>query len=324
VLSAEIRPVGFAPLTHPTFDDRTDVFRVGMMMAPMNPPPAPIVAATIAEVRREVGAARAAGRVIGLVPTMGALHAGHARLIEECRREAGFVVVSIFVNPAQFGPAEDFARYPRTPEADRALCAAAGADLVFAPTVAEVYPRGPGATVVEVPGLSVILEGASRPGHFRGVATVVLKLLGIVGPDLAFFGQKDYQQLLVIRRMVEDLDVPVAIRPVATVREPDGLALSSRNRYLDADQRRAAAVLAAALRRAAGAVAAGERSADRVRQVLRETIESEPLARLDYAEVADPETLAPMAEVGPGRRGVALLAVRVGPARLIDNAFLPG
>jgi pantoate--beta-alanine ligase len=255
---------------------------------------------------------------------MGALHAGHARLIEEARRAAGFVVVSIFVNPTQFGPAEDFSRYPRTPEADAALGAQAGADLIFAPTVAEMYPRGPGATFVEVPGLSDVLEGASRPGHFRGVATVVLKLLQIVGPDLAAFGQKDYQQLRVIRRLVAELDVPVAILGVPTVREADGLALSSRNRYLDADDRRAAAVLSEALRRAEAAVAGGERAADRVRQVLRQTIESEARARLEYAEVADAETLEPLAEVGPGRRAVALLAVRVGPARLIDNALLPG
>jgi pantoate--beta-alanine ligase len=286
--------------------------------------PAPRTLHSIAEVRCAVRAARAEGRAVGLVPTMGALHAGHARLIQECRRASGSVVVSIFVNPTQFGPAEDFARYPRTPEADRVLCAEAGADLIFAPTAAEIYPRGPSATAVEVPGLSDVLEGASRPGHFRGVATVVLKLLQIVGPDLAVFGQKDYQQLLVIRRMVEDLDVPVVIQGVATVREGDGLALSSRNRYLDAAQRRAAAVLPEALRRAGQAVAEGERSGDRVRQVLRRTIESEPRARLEYAEVADAETLAPLGDLGAGRRGVALLAVRVGPARLIDNALLSG
>jgi pantoate--beta-alanine ligase len=284
----------------------------------------PVILESIEAVREAVRVARGGRQLVGLVPTMGALHRGHARLIEACRREAPFVVVSIFVNPTQFGPTEDLARYPRTPEADRRLCAEAGASAIFAPGVEAMYPRGPAATYVEVPGLSDVLEGASRPGHFRGVATVVLKLLQIVGPDVAYFGEKDYQQLLVIRRMVADLDVPVAIRGVPTVREPDGLALSSRNRYLDPEPRRAATVLSRALRTAADAVAAGEADADRVRQILRQAIESEPMARLDYAEVADADTLEPLAELGAGRRAVALVAARVGPARLIDNLPLPG
>ena len=279
---------------------------------------------TIAEVRRAVAQAGRDGRIVGLVPTMGALHAGHLRLVEEARAASGLVVVSIFVNPTQFGPDEDFRRYPRTEEADLAVCSRGGADLVFAPGVEEVYPNGPASTSVEVPGLSGRLEGASRPGHFRGVATVVLKLFQMVGPDLAFFGMKDYQQLQVIRRMVADLDVPVDVRAVPTVREPDGLALSSRNRYLDADHRRAAVVLSRALRAASAAVSSGERDADRVRQLLRSAIESEPLAGLDYAEVADPRTLEPAERVGPGHPAVALVAARVGPARLIDNAILPG
>ncbi|HWE39037.1 MAG TPA: pantoate--beta-alanine ligase [Isosphaeraceae bacterium] len=282
------------------------------------------VAATIADVRRAVRSARAEGKVVGLVPTMGALHDGHGRLIEECRREADFVVVSIFVNPAQFGPNEDYRRYPRPLDDDLARSASAGAALAFTPTAGEMYPTGSLSTYVEVPGLSDVLEGASRPGHFRGVATVVLKLFQIVGPDLATFGRKDFQQLLVIRRMVADLDVPVRIQAVDTVREADGLALSSRNRYLDPDHRRAARILSEALRRARDAVQGGERDANRVRQILRSTIESEAVARLDYAEVADPETLVPLAEVGPDRPGVALVAARVGPARLIDNAALPG
>jgi pantoate--beta-alanine ligase len=282
------------------------------------------VAATIADVRRAVRAARAEGKVIGLVPTMGALHAGHARLIEECRREADFVVTSIFVNPTQFGPNEDFRRYPRTLDDDLALSATAGATLAFAPTAQEMYPTGSLSTYVEVPGLSDVFEGAKRPGHFRGVATVVLKLFQIVGPDLATFGRKDFQQLLVIRRMVADLDVPVRIQGVETVRETDGLALSSRNRYLVQDQRHAALVLSRALRRAQDAVREGEHDADRVRQILRSEIESEALARLDYAEVVDPETLVPLTVVGPDRPGVALVAARVGPARLIDNAALSG
>ncbi len=283
----------------------------------------PTTCPTISGVREEVARARREGRTIGLVPTMGALHAGHLRLVEEARAASGLVVVSIFVNPTQFGPNEDFQRYPRTLDADLALCEAGGADVIFAPGSEEMYPNGPISTFVEIPGLSDRLEGASRPGHFRGVATVVLKLFAIVGPDFAFFGTKDYQQLQVIRRMVSDLDLPVEIRPVLTVREPDGLAMSSRNRYLDPEQRRAAVVLSKSLKNASDAVRDGERDADRVRQILRDSIESEPLARLDYAEVADADTLEPARDVGPGRRTVALLAAKVGPARLIDNALLP-
>ncbi len=288
------------------------------------PHPPVATCSTIAEVRLAVASARGEGRSIGLVPTMGALHDGHLRLIEEARAASGFVVASIFVNPAQFGPSEDFRGYPRTIDADLDVCARGGADLVFAPDPEEIYPRSTVATFVEVPGLAGKLEGASRPGHFRGVATVVLKLFGIVGPDLAYFGAKDYQQQLVIRQMVADLDVPVAIRTVPTVREPDGLAMSSRNRYLGPDHRRAARVLSAALNEAIRAVEGGERDADSVRQILRRTLESEPLVDLDYAEVADAETLDPARSVGPGRPTVALLAARVGPARLIDNAMLPG
>ena len=224
--------------------------------------------ASIVEVRNAVASARRLGQRVGLVPTMGALHQGHTRLIERCRDEAGFVVVSIFVNPTQFGPAEDLARYPRTLEADLRKCAASGADLVFVPTESTIYPRGRSATFVEVPGLSTVLEGASRPGHFRGVATVVLALFEIVRPDLAIFGQKDYQQQLLIRRMVEDLHVPVEIVTEPTVREPDGLAMSSRNRYLSPEERQAATVLYRGLQRAREAVAGGESDANRVRQIL--------------------------------------------------------
>jgi pantoate--beta-alanine ligase len=279
----------------------------------------------VKEIRELVRDARAAGQVIGLVPTMGALHEGHVRLIRECRGEAGFVVVSIFVNPTQFGPGEDYARYPRTPDDDAARAVLGGASAIFAPEVGTMYPLGLDATHIDVPGVADKLEGASRPGHFRGVATVVMKLLQMVGPDVAYFGEKDYQQLLVIRRMVADLAVPVAIRSVATVREPDGLAMSSRNRYLGPAERKAAAVLRRALDRAVQAVVEGERRADRVRQILRETVESEPLARLDYAEVADAATLEPLVklEADEGRGAVALLSAWVGPARLIDNARLP-
>jgi pantoate--beta-alanine ligase len=275
-----------------------------------------------AEVRRAVAAARNLGKVVGFVPTMGALHAGHSRLVDRCRAESGLAVVSIFVNPTQFGPAEDFERYPRSIADDLDRCAAAGADLVFAPDVATVYPNGLGSTCVEVPGLADVLEGASRPGHFRGVATVVLKLLEIVRPDLIFFGQKDYQQQLVIRRMIEDLHVPVELRTCPTIREDDGLALSSRNRYLTPSQRNAAPVLFRALERARDAVAGGQRQADRIRQILRETLESEASVKIDYVEVADAETLEPLGKLGEGRRAVALLAARVGSTRLIDNMML--
>lgn len=277
---------------------------------------------SIAEVRREVAAARSSGMRVGLVPTMGALHEGHMRLIERCRREAGYVVVTIFVNPTQFGPGEDLTRYPRTLEKDLAMCEAAGVDVVFAPNETTIYPRGRSATFVEVPGLSHVLEGAVRPGHFRGVTTVVLALFEIVHPDLAVFGQKDYQQQWLIRRMVEDLHVPVDIVIEPTVREADGLALSSRNRYLSAGERAAATVLHRALRLAQEAVRQGECDADRVRQILTQTILLEMLASLDYAEVADAETLDPLARISPARPAVALVAARVGPTRLIDNARL--
>ncbi len=201
------------------------------------------VARTIADVRLAVGAARRLGKTIGLVPTMGALHQGHRSLVAAAHRATGFVVVSIFVNPTQFGAGEDLATYPRTFDADLALCGAGGADLVFAPSVTEVYPTGALASYVAVPGLGDVLEGASRPGHFRGVATVVLKLCNMVGPDVAFFGEKDYQQQLLIRQMVADLDVPVRVATEPTIREPDGLAMSSRNRYLDLAERAAASVL---------------------------------------------------------------------------------
>jgi len=259
---------------------------------------------------------------VGFVPTMGALHEGHTRLIERCRAEAGLVIVSIFVNPTQFGPNEDLTRYPRTLLEDLRKCDAAGADLVFVPTEATIYPRGRSATFVEVPGLSHVLEGASRPDHFRGVATVVLALFGIVCPDLAVFGQKDYQQQLLIRRMIEDLHVPVELVVVPTVREQDGLAKSSRNRYLDPAQRKAASVLYRALQHARDSVAGGERDANRVRQVLDRTISLELSVKLDYVEVADTDSLESLVVIEPERRAVALVAAWVGSTRLIDNLIL--
>jgi pantoate--beta-alanine ligase len=274
---------------------------------------------TTTAVRAAVWAARESGRRVGLVATMGALHAGHAKLIERCSSQTGLTVVSIFVNPTQFGPREDFNRYPRSLDLDLKVCADSGAAVVFAPSVETMYPNGLGSTFVEVAHLSETLEGASRPGHFRGVATVVLKLFEIVRPHMACFGQKDYQQQLVIKRMAADLHLGVEIDTCPTIREDDGLAMSSRNRYLKPDERKAAGVLFRALDNAAKASAAGERAASRVRQILRETIESEPLAALDYAEVSGAETLEPLEVLNQGDRAVALLAVRIGTTRLIDN-----
>ena len=277
---------------------------------------------SIEQVRQAVNQARAEGKTIGLVPTMGALHAGHSRLVELSAKSSDFTVVSIFVNPTQFGPKEDYSLYPRTLDDDRAICEKAGAALIFAPTASEIYPTGDNWSFVEVPRLSSILEGASRPGHFRGVATVVLKLFQIVQPDIAWFGLKDYQQTAVIRRMVADLNVPVKIRLAETVRELDGLAMSSRNRYLNPEERKASSILYQALKLGVKAVQSGERDANVIRQILRQTIASEPLAQLDYAEVADAENLEPLTLLN-NQPGVALVAVRVGPARLIDNVLLP-
>ncbi len=281
----------------------------------------------VVDLRVAVDAARASGRTVALVPTMGALHDGHARLIEEARAADpdALLVVTIFVNPTQFGPNEDFGRYPRTIDHDLIVCGRANADLVFVPDVETVYPGGidQPACVVEPPAsLATVLEGAIRPGHFRGVATVVLKLINLAHPQVAYFGRKDYQQLVVIKRMVRDFHLNVLIRETATVREPDGLALSSRNRYLSDDQRSAAVVLWHALQAATAAVASGERDADRVRQILRAAIDSTPAAKLDYAEVADASTLEPIDHLLVERPAVALIAARLGATRLIDNVAL--
>ena len=283
------------------------------------------VVETIPAVREIVRGAKRQGRRVGFVPTMGALHRGHARLIEQSREDSDLVVVSIFVNPTQFGPREDYGKYPRTLDHDIAVCDAAGADLIFAPTVEAMYPTSTptsSMTYVEVPQLTEILEGACRPGHFRGVATVVLKLFNITEPDFAYFGAKDYKQQLVIKRMVADLDLGVEVRTVPTVREPDGLALSSRNRYLAEEERKASLILSEALRRAKALAVGGERDANRVRQLLSETIGLEPLVVLEYAEVADAQSLERLDELTPGRPAVGLLAARVGATRLIDNATL--
>jgi pantoate--beta-alanine ligase len=279
----------------------------------------PVVASTVEAVRQAVTAARRRGLSIGLVPTMGALHEGHASLMRAARAKTGFVVVSIFVNPTQFGPQEDFTRYPRPLEHDLAVCAQEEMDLVFSPEVATLYPRG-FCTYVEVHGLQDGLCGASRPGHFRGVATVVLKLFNIVAPDLAYFGQKDAQQARIIQQMVDDLDVPVRVRVCPIVREPDGLALSSRNRYLDPSQRQQAGVLFQGLQEARARIEAGERDAARIRRGLEERIRATAGAALDYAAVVDAATLQPLQRLC----GNILLAVAVkfGGTRLIDNLVL--
>jgi pantoate--beta-alanine ligase len=250
---------------------------------------------------------------------MGYLHAGHLSLVERARRENARVAASLFVNPTQFGPHEDLARYPRSFERDQELLAGAGCDLLFAPPVREMYPEG-FATSVDAGPVSAPLEGERRPGHFRGVATVVLKLLGIVQPSRAYFGEKDAQQLAVIRRAVADLDVPVQVVGCPIVREPDGLAMSSRNVYLDGPERQAAPVLYRALTAARQAFRDGERDAGALRRLMARVLAAEPLAAVDYASVADPDTFEELQRVeGPA---LALLAVRVGPARLIDNVRL--
>jgi pantoate--beta-alanine ligase len=255
-------------------------------------------------------------RPVGFVPTMGALHAGHGRLMEEARRTSASLAVSIFVNPIQFNQSDDYQRYPRTIEADLAFCEERGVDLVFAPEVEEMYPRPP-AAFVEVGGLTEHMEGRFRPGHFRGVATVVMKLLQIVQPDRAYFGEKDAQQLAVVRRMVKDLDVPVEIVGVPTVREPDGLALSSRNRLLSPEERRIAPRLYQALRAAESRIAAGERCAEAAKQAALDVLAGEPRVRVEYLEVAGEDEMQPVERIaGPVR---VAAAVWLGRTRLIDN-----
>ncbi len=274
------------------------------------------IARTIPDVRSAVAAARSTGASVGFVPTMGALHDGHLSLIRRARQECGFVVVSIFVNPTQFGPHEDLSRYPRPFDRDVQWCAQEQVDLVFAPDEATVYPAG-FSTFVDVQGLGNCLEGACRPGHFRGVATVVLKLFHMVAPDVAYFGQKDAQQVAVVRQMVRDLDLPVEIRVCPIVREKDGLAMSSRNVYLSDDERSNALALSRCLYAAKGLIDAGCRDGDSVRQKMRSVLESAPGVATDYAQLVDPVTFQPVAEITGSV--LAVVAARVGKARLIDN-----
>ncbi|MGL6225177.1 MAG: pantoate--beta-alanine ligase [Thermoguttaceae bacterium] len=264
---------------------------------------------------------RKAGKRIGLVPTMGALHSGHLSLVQSATEESDCVVVSLFVNPTQFGPNEDFAQYPRTLEQDMMLLSSVGAHLLFLPTVETMYPRN-SATFIEVGPISELWEGEHRPGHFRGVATVVLKLLNIVGPDLAFFGQKDYQQVCVIRQMVDDLNVPVELRVCPTVREPDGLAMSSRNRYLSAQERADSLVLSQSLNHARKRIRNEQvYNREQILAEMRHIIESAENAVLDYIALVDPENLQPLQTLSESQKILALLAVRIGTTRLIDNAI---
>ncbi|MCL6516285.1 pantoate--beta-alanine ligase [Alicyclobacillus sp.] len=278
-----------------------------------------IRATTIREVREAVQQARREGKSIGFVPTMGYLHDGHLRLVDTARRENGLVVASVFVNPLQFGPNEDLQRYPRDLERDAHLLMQHRCDVLFAPSVEEMYPR-PMETVVDVARLGQPLCGRSRPTHFRGVATVVAKLFHIVGPDRAYFGRKDGQQVAVIRRMVEDLNFPVEIVDVPTVREPDGLALSSRNVYLTPEERAHATVLYRALQWARGRILEGVRSGPELARGMAEIIGAEPGVRMDYAEVVHTDTLEPLEHL-EGRVMLAVAAY-VGKARLIDNLQL--
>ena len=281
--------------------------------------PTPAVAETLAEIRHRILAARQSGKSIGFVPTMGALHAGHVSLIERARTESDLVVVSIFVNPTQFGPQEDFQRYPRPREQDLKICGQAGADLVFYPTVDVIYPAG-FRTFVEVQGLSEILEGAIRPGHFRGVATVVTKLFLIAGADRAYFGQKDYQQQLLIRIMSRELNLPTEVITCPTRRDPDGLAMSSRNAYLTPEQRQQGLCLSRAMFEVQRQLDAGQQDLGLLVQSLRKQIEDTAGVKLDYAVIVDSESLAELNAIQPNM--VALVAAQVGTTRLIDNLIL--
>jgi pantoate--beta-alanine ligase len=279
----------------------------------------PRLITTIAELREALAAVRRDGKRIGLVPTMGALHEGHLSLVRAAKAECDCAVVSIYVNPTQFGPKEDFSKYPRDMPSDLELLAGCGADVVFAPTNEEMY-AAEHATWVEVGTVAGPLEGECRPGHFRGVATVVLKLFNIIQPDAAYFGQKDYQQAVVIRRMTADLNLPLAIRVCPIVREPDGLALSSRNRYLSPAARQRALVLWKSLQTAAKLVEEGHRDAGTIVARMREVIETAEDARIDYVALVDADTLQPVERITG--RTLAVLAVKIENTRLIDNCLL--
>ena len=280
------------------------------------------VVTTISDVRAITGLAHKAGETVGFVPTMGALHDGHRSLMKAARSECGSVGVSVFVNPTQFGPGEDFDTYPCALAADEAICKAENVDWLFAPSVSEMFPDS-ARTTVHVSGLTEVLCGLTRPGHFDGVTTVVAKLFSIFGPGRAYFGRKDAQQLAVVRQMVKDLNLPIAVIGCPTVREKDGLAMSSRNARLSANEREAATVIPRALRQVLDQIVAGERSPRAVTKMLTEMITSEPIAQVEYVEVVDADTLSSLIcePVSPLTGNVLLaVAVRFGSVRLIDNA----
>ena len=277
------------------------------------------VTSHIPELRQAVATARLSGCTVGCVPTMGALHAGHVSLIEECRRRTDFVVATIFVNPSQFAPQEDLSKYPRPLERDLQMCRDAGANLVFVPDVPALYPSG-FQTWVTVEEISKPLEGTFRATHFRGVTTIVLKLFNIVQPDVACFGAKDYQQQTVIRRMVQDLDLPVEVVVCPTVREPDGLALSSRNVYLSKKERTIALSLSQSLALAQARLDAGERDLAAITQAMKAKLQAHPEIQIDYVVIAEPDSLKEL--TSPQSAMVALIAARVGTTRLIDNRVL--
>lgn len=274
---------------------------------------------TINEVREWVAQQKSAGRAVHFVPTMGYFHEGHLSLMRRAKQEGGAVIVSLFVNPTQFGPNEDLDRYPRDLERDRKMAESVQVDALFIPEASEIYPPG-FQTTVSLPRLHHRLCGRSRPTHFDGVAVVVLKLFNIVQPHRAYFGMKDYQQMVLIRRMVEDLNLPVEIVPCPIVREPDGLAMSSRNMYLTPEQRQAATVLFRSMQWAQAQVNAGERDAHSIREGVLNMIQSEPLVRVDYVEVVHPETFEPMETIDD--HALLALAVYLGQTRLIDNCLL--
>src|SRR5271156_828976 len=278
-----------------------------------------LVLKTIAETRSLCARIRAAGKTLGLVPTMGSLHQGHLSLVRAAQASCDAVAVSIFVNPTQFGPKEDFAAYPRALEEDCRILEAAGVELVFAPSSEEMYPEG-ASTFVEVAGLSERLDGTSRPGHFRGVATVVAKLFHIFSPERAFFGQKDAAQVAVLRNMVRDLQFPLQMELCPTVREPDGLALSSRNRNLSGEQRRQALVLSRALMAVQRQFQDGERDSSRLIAEGMRVLQEEPAVRVDYCRIVDPDTLVDVADVSHG--ALVAVAACVGTTRLIDNLIV--
>jgi pantoate--beta-alanine ligase len=277
------------------------------------------VLSTVREMRAASLAIRKSGQSLGLVPTMGALHAGHIALVRAARAQCDVVAASVFVNPKQFGPNEDFSKYPRTFEKDCALLEAEGVALVFAPPPEEMYPTG-ASTFVEVDGIGDRLDGRSRPGHFRGVATIVAKLFHVVGPDRAFFGQKDAAQVAVLRSMVRDLNFDLELIVCPTVREPDGLALSSRNRYLSAEERARALVLSTALNVISATYRAGQKSVAPLLDAGRSVLAAEPEVRVDYLEIVNAETLLPLTEAVPG--ALVAVAAYVGATRLIDNMIL--